>query len=110
MPLNPNQTFLPLDYDAGVGIGQWLVLTAAGCCCCQADFKLMMQNCMQYNRPDTVYHREAKRLLNVGLKHLSRVSESTHTAILFSDDHVSQHLAVRFVYFDKWPDVALEIG
>ena len=34
----------------------------------------MMQNCMQYNRSDTVYHREAKRLLNVGLKHLSRVS------------------------------------
>ena len=34
----------------------------------------MMENCMQYNRPDTVYHREAKRLLGVGLKHLSRVS------------------------------------
>ena len=47
--------------------------SAFECCCCEADFKLMMQNCMQYNRPDTVYHREAKRLLSIGLKHLSRV-------------------------------------
>jgi len=34
---------------------------------------------MQYNRPDTVYFREAKRLLNIGCKHLSQVSWPYHT-------------------------------
>ena len=39
----------------------------------QDDYELMMHNCMTYNRADTVYHKEAKRLLAVGCKHLTKV-------------------------------------
>lgn len=36
------------------------------------DYELMMNNCITYNHPDTVYHKEAKRLLSVGLRLMSR--------------------------------------
>jgi bromodomain-containing protein 7/9 len=64
----------------------------------RADYQCMMENCMQYNHPDTVYHREAKRLLSVGLKHMSReqllhmkrnlpsMSGLTHEEIGLDDD------------------------
>ncbi|XP_061394472.1 bromodomain-containing protein 7 [Musca vetustissima] len=35
------------------------------------DFRLMCDNAIRYNRVDTVYHKAAKRLLQVGMKHLS---------------------------------------
>lgn len=34
------------------------------------DFKLMCENAIKYNHVDTVYNKAAKRLLQVGLKHL----------------------------------------
>ncbi|XP_030383707.1 bromodomain-containing protein 7 [Scaptodrosophila lebanonensis] len=34
------------------------------------DFKLMCENAIRYNHVDTVYHKAAKRLLQVGVKHL----------------------------------------
>ncbi|XP_036328173.1 bromodomain-containing protein 7 [Rhagoletis pomonella] len=34
------------------------------------DFKLMCENAIRYNHVDTVYHKAAKRLLQVGSKHL----------------------------------------
>ena len=34
----------------------------------------MMNNCMAYNHADTIYHKEAKRLLMIGLKYTSKVS------------------------------------
>ncbi|XP_073826049.1 bromodomain containing 7/9 [Musca autumnalis] len=35
------------------------------------DFRLMCDNAIRYNHVDTVYHKAAKRLLQVGMKHLS---------------------------------------
>jgi hypothetical protein len=32
----------------------------------RADFELICENCMRYNRPNSVYYREAKRLLKEG--------------------------------------------
>lgn len=34
------------------------------------DFKLICENAMRYNRVDTVYHKAAKRLLQIGMKQL----------------------------------------
>ncbi|XP_048762024.1 bromodomain-containing protein 7-like [Ostrea edulis] len=36
------------------------------------DFVLMCNNAMTYNRPETIYYREAKRLLSVGMKLMSK--------------------------------------
>merc|ERR1719402_1647764 len=32
------------------------------------DFELICQNCMLYNTPDTIYHKAARRLLQLGCK------------------------------------------
>lgn len=37
----------------------------------QSDFKIMCNNAMKYNKPGTVYHKAAKRLLHAGLKQLT---------------------------------------
>jgi len=34
----------------------------------QVDFKLMCENAMTYNQPETIYYKAAKRLLHAGLK------------------------------------------
>lgn len=34
----------------------------------QADFKLMCENAMTYNQPETIYYKAAKRLLHAGLR------------------------------------------
>ncbi|CAH2103031.1 unnamed protein product [Euphydryas editha] len=39
--------------------------------CFISDFKLMCNNAMKYNKPGTVYHKAAKRLLHAGLKQLT---------------------------------------
>lgn len=39
----------------------------------QADFKLMCDNAMTYNRPDTVYYKLAKKILHAGFKMMSKV-------------------------------------
>jgi hypothetical protein len=40
----------------------------------QADFKLMCDNAMTYNHPDTIYYKEAQKLLTTGLKQMTKVS------------------------------------
>ena len=39
----------------------------------QNDYVLMCNNAMTYNRPETIYYKEAKRLLQSGLKMMSKV-------------------------------------
>ncbi|XP_055003636.1 bromodomain-containing protein 9 isoform X3 [Sorex araneus] len=46
----------------------------------KADFKLMCDNAMTYNRPDTVYYKLAKKILHAGFKMMSRA------ALLGSED------------------------
>ncbi|KAG8442662.1 hypothetical protein GDO86_011450 [Hymenochirus boettgeri] len=38
----------------------------------KADFKLMCENAMTYNRPETVYYKLAKKLLHTGFKMMSK--------------------------------------
>lgn len=39
----------------------------------QMDFKVMCENAMIYNKPDTIYHKAARKLLHSGMKVLSQV-------------------------------------
>jgi bromodomain-containing protein 7/9 len=43
----------------------------------QADFKLMCGNCMTYNHPETIYFKEAEKMLKTGLRVMSKVSTNT---------------------------------
>ncbi|XP_023680045.1 bromodomain-containing protein 9 isoform X2 [Paramormyrops kingsleyae] len=47
----------------------------------KADFKLMCENAMVYNRPETVYYKAAKKLLHTGFKMMSK-----QAAILGDED------------------------
>ncbi|KAF6356630.1 bromodomain containing 9 [Rhinolophus ferrumequinum] len=49
----------------------------------KADFKLMCDNAMTYNRPDTVYYKLAKKILHAGFKMMSKAAllGSEHTAV-----------------------------
>ncbi|XP_066498978.1 bromodomain-containing protein 9 isoform X2 [Hoplias malabaricus] len=47
----------------------------------KADFKLMCDNAMVYNRPETVYYKAAKKLLHTGFKMMSK-----QAAILGEED------------------------
>ncbi|XP_057710730.1 bromodomain-containing protein 7 isoform X2 [Corythoichthys intestinalis] len=38
----------------------------------KADFKTMCENAMAYNKPETIYHKAARKLLHSGLKILSK--------------------------------------
>lgn len=40
----------------------------------QLDFKVMCENAMIYNKPETIYYKAAKKLLHSGMKILSTVS------------------------------------
>ncbi|XP_055223725.2 bromodomain-containing protein 9 isoform X4 [Gorilla gorilla gorilla] len=40
----------------------------------KADFKLMCDNAMTYNRPDTVYYKLAKKILHAGFKMMSKAA------------------------------------
>uniref|UniRef100_A0A8C7W0V2 Bromodomain-containing protein 9 n=1 Tax=Oncorhynchus mykiss TaxID=8022 RepID=A0A8C7W0V2_ONCMY len=51
----------------------------------KADFKLMCDNAMVYNRPETVYYKAAKKLLHTGFKMMSK-----QAAILGDEDLVSE--------------------
>ncbi|XP_061530901.1 bromodomain-containing protein 9 isoform X2 [Phycodurus eques] len=42
----------------------------------KADFKLMCDNAMVYNRPETVYYKAAKKLLHTGFKMMSKDMEA----------------------------------
>lgn len=39
----------------------------------QVDFRIMCENAMIYNKPDTIYHKAARKLLHSGMKILSQV-------------------------------------
>uniref|UniRef100_A0A6Q2Y5P3 Bromodomain-containing protein 9 n=1 Tax=Esox lucius TaxID=8010 RepID=A0A6Q2Y5P3_ESOLU len=51
----------------------------------KADFKLMCDNAMVYNRPETVYYKAAKKLLHTGFKMMSK-----QAAILGDEDVASE--------------------
>lgn len=40
----------------------------------QVDFRIMCENAMIYNKPETIYHKAARKLLHSGMKILSQVS------------------------------------
>lgn len=39
----------------------------------QVDFRIMCENAMIYNKPETIYHKAARKLLHSGMKILSQV-------------------------------------
>ncbi|XP_020932788.1 bromodomain-containing protein 9 isoform X2 [Sus scrofa] len=51
----------------------------------KADFKLMCDNAMTYNRPDTVYYKLAKKILHAGFKMMSK-----QAALLGNEDTAVQ--------------------
>ncbi|XP_046527248.1 bromodomain-containing protein 9 isoform X3 [Equus quagga] len=57
----------------------------------KADFKLMCDNAMTYNRPDTVYYKLAKKLLHAGFKMMSKA------ALLGSEDAAAEEPAPEVV-------------
>lgn len=48
----------------------------------QVDFKIMCENAMIYNKPDTIYHKAARKLLHSGMKILSQVSFEKSFSVL----------------------------
>ncbi|XP_068846533.1 bromodomain-containing protein 9 isoform X8 [Capricornis sumatraensis] len=51
----------------------------------KADFKLMCDNAMTYNRPDTVYYKLAKKILHAGFKMMSK-----QAALLGNEDTAAE--------------------
>lgn len=49
----------------------------------QVDFKIMCENAMIYNKPDTIYHKAARKLLHSGMKILSQVCTENSSFTLF---------------------------
>ena len=58
---------------------EFRILTVLLFCILQADFKLMCDNAMTYNRPDTVYYKLAKKILHTGFKMMSKVRDLLKT-------------------------------
>ncbi|XP_078395557.1 bromodomain-containing protein 9 isoform X3 [Cetorhinus maximus] len=54
----------------------------------KGDFKLMCDNAMTYNRPETVYYKAAKKLLHTGFKMMSK------QAALLGDEDIAQEETV----------------
>ncbi|XP_038652733.1 bromodomain-containing protein 9 isoform X8 [Scyliorhinus canicula] len=54
----------------------------------KGDFKLMCDNAMTYNRPETVYYKAAKKLLHTGFKMMSK------QAALLGDEDITQEETV----------------
>uniref|UniRef100_A0A452ETG4 Bromodomain-containing protein 9 n=1 Tax=Capra hircus TaxID=9925 RepID=A0A452ETG4_CAPHI len=57
----------------------------------KADFKLMCDNAMTYNRPDTVYYKLAKKILHAGFKMMSKA------ALLGNEDTAAEEPAPEVV-------------
>ncbi|XP_062322804.1 bromodomain-containing protein 9 isoform X3 [Osmerus eperlanus] len=53
----------------------------------KADFKLMCDNAMIYNRPETVYYKAAKKLLHTGFKMMSK-------AAILGDEDITTEIPV----------------
>ncbi|XP_076868625.1 bromodomain-containing protein 9 isoform X2 [Brachyhypopomus gauderio] len=62
----------------------------------KADFKLMCDNAMVYNRPETVYYKAAKKLLHTGFKMMSkeRLLDLKRSMSLMHDMDFSQQAAI----------------
>ncbi|XP_067093950.1 bromodomain-containing protein 9 isoform X2 [Osmerus mordax] len=54
----------------------------------KADFKLMCDNAMIYNRPETVYYKAAKKLLHTGFKMMSK------QAAILGDEDITTEMPV----------------
>ncbi|XP_047454967.1 bromodomain-containing protein 9 isoform X2 [Mugil cephalus] len=58
----------------------------------KADFKLMCDNAMVYNRPETVYYKAAKKLLHTGFKMMSKDMDFTQQAAILGDEDLTADL------------------
>ncbi|KAM9724053.1 bromodomain-containing protein 9 isoform 2-T2 [Menidia menidia] len=58
----------------------------------KADFKLMCDNAMVYNRPETVYYKAAKKLLHTGFKMMSKDMDCTQQAAILGDEDLTADL------------------
>ncbi|XP_078256530.1 bromodomain-containing protein 7 [Rhinoraja longicauda] len=58
----------------------------------KGDFKMMCENAMTYNRPDTIYYKAARKLLHSGMKILSQEKiQSLKHSIDFMQDLEKSH-------------------
>ncbi|XP_072374328.1 bromodomain-containing protein 7 [Scyliorhinus torazame] len=58
----------------------------------KGDFKMMCENAMTYNRPDTIYYKAARKLLHSGMKILSQEKiQSLKQSIDFMQDLEKSH-------------------
>ena len=84
------------------------------CLSMQTDFRVMCENAMMYNKPETIYHKAAKKLLHSGMKILSPVRPSLLerqrdlTQINNRGQHLASHedmmlLANRCNVLLQWP-------
>lgn len=78
----------------------------------EADFNLMVSNCLQYNNKDTVFHRAALRLRDLGgaiLRHAQRQASSTG---LDPDSgmHLPESPQKRDFYSCTWEDGEAALG
>ncbi|CAK6955056.1 bromodomain and PHD finger-containing protein 3 isoform X1 [Scomber scombrus] len=73
----------------------------------EADFNLMVSNCLLYNNKDTVFHRAALRLRDLGgaiLRHAQR--QATNTGLeLDTGMHILESPQKRDFYSCSWDDV-----
>ncbi|XP_070691213.1 bromodomain-containing protein 9 isoform X2 [Pempheris klunzingeri] len=58
----------------------------------KADFKLMCDNAMVYNRPETVYYKAAKKLLHTGFKMMSKDMDYTQQAAILGDEDLAAEI------------------
>lgn len=91
--INCPQLFL--DFDEAISTTVLLLLTwkktffffnfVASCYVgfIQADFKIMCENAMTYNKPDTIYHKAARKLSHSGMKILSQVCTDNNVMLLY---------------------------
>lgn len=72
----------------------------------EADFNLMVSNCLLYNTKDTVFHRAAMRLRDLGgaiLRHAQR--QATNTGLeLDTGMHLPESPQKRDFYSCSWED------
>ncbi|KAM4029191.1 bromodomain-containing protein 9 isoform 1-T1 [Anomaloglossus baeobatrachus] len=79
----------------------------------KADFKLMCDNAMTYNRPETVYYKLAKKLLHTGFKMMSkeRLLALKRSMSFMQDMDFSQQAAILgdedTIVEEPMPEVAL---
>ena len=68
----------------------------------QTDFRVMCENAMMYNKPETIYHKAAKKLLHSGMKILSPVPPTlliNTTQINSRGQHGASHKETKLLTF-----------